>query len=205
MARHRRVCLAVPTTNVRLADAAIAQALKTTKMKCYVQVVVDDKRAGGCNTANRVLVAAYRKHTPYICYMNDDVQIRQEGWLERLVEVMDKNPRCGIAAPGCDCGTRPQKQGRSGLPRGTKRVQRLSFVTAIFRRELFDSIGFLDDGYYHWGCDTDLCERARRAGWDLLYVQDVFVIHKRTPLWKRPKYIQDWKGLDLARWKARKK
>ena len=190
---------------MQLANVAVAQAIRTAGVKCYVRTALDDKKAGGCNTANRVLVAAYRKRTPYICYINDDVQIKQEGWLKRLVEVMDENPRCGIAAPGCDCGTRPQMQGRPRLPQGARQARRLSFVTAIFRRKLFEDIGFLDDGYHHWACDTDLCERARKVGWKLLYVQDVFVHHKRIPLWMRPKYIQEWRTLDSARWKARKR
>lgn len=205
MAKRHRVCLAVPTTSMQLADVAINQAVKTAGVKCHVCVALDDKKAGGCNTANRVLMAAYSERTAYICYMNDDVCIRQKGWLKRLVEVMDANPRCGIAAPGCDCGTRPQSHGKPGLPEGVSPVKRLSFVTAIFRRELFSEIGFLDDGYYHWACDTDLCERARKAGWELLYVRDVFVLHKRIPYWKRSQYIRGWRTHDLARWRARKR
>ena len=198
-------CIATPTLDIEMGRKAVLQAAKTAGVPVCTHIVVDEKREGGCKTANKALRGAYDKRTPFIAYINDDVVIKQKGWLKRLISVLQSNPRYGIAAPGCKCGTRPQMAGKPGLPPKVHTVKQLSFVTAVFRRGLFTKLGFFDEGYYHWGCDSEYCERVRKAGYRLLYVQDVFVIHNTVPHRQRDPHVQRWKQLDVARWKARKR
>lgn len=196
-------CIVTPTTDPRLGTHALSLAAATAGVPCTTMMAVDTAHEGGCKTANRVLREAFKLQTSYIAYINDDVEIKQQGWLKRLIEVLSAKPKNGIAVPGCRCGTRPQNKGQPGLPRVVVAVKQAAFVTAVFKTVLFERVGFLDDGYHHWGCDSDYCERVRRAGWRILYVQDVYVHHNSVPHTQRARYVQHWKTQDVARWKAR--
>jgi GT2 family glycosyltransferase len=197
--------ICTPTLDPEMGQRALDLAQKNAGIPCTTLMVVDENQQGGCKTANQALKQAFELQTSYIAYINDDVEIHQQDWLKRLIEVLFAHPKNGIAAPGCKCGTRPQNRGAPGLPKGVRTAKQLAFVTAVFKTVLFERIGFLDDGYYHWGCDSEFCERARKSGWRLLYVQDVFVKHNTIPHRQRAPHVQEWKRLDVARWKRRKR
>lgn len=48
----------------------------------------------------------------------------------------------------------------------------------LIKREVIQQIGLLDEKYYIYGEDTDLCVRASRAGFKLLYVPASMIWHK---------------------------
>lgn len=45
------------------------------------------------------------------------------------------------------------------------------------RREVFDKIGLLDDKYFIWFEEVDLCRRAKRAGFKVVYWPGTKIIH----------------------------
>jgi GT2 family glycosyltransferase len=47
----------------------------------------------------------------------------------------------------------------------------------IIRREVFEDIGVLDQGYYTHYEDVDFCFNAHKAGWAVWYVPDSRVTH----------------------------
>ncbi len=47
----------------------------------------------------------------------------------------------------------------------------------IIRRDVFDAIGLLDDGYFMYFEEVDFCLRAARAGWPCWYVPASHVVH----------------------------
>src|SRR3954452_13342761 len=47
----------------------------------------------------------------------------------------------------------------------------------IVRREVFEAIGPLDEGYFMYFEEVDFCHRARRAGWSCWYYPDARVVH----------------------------
>jgi len=51
----------------------------------------------------------------------------------------------------------------------------------LIRREVFDSVGLLDQHIFYGPEDADFCLRARKAGWSVAYLPTVSIIHK----WKR--------------------
>jgi N-acetylglucosaminyl-diphospho-decaprenol L-rhamnosyltransferase len=53
----------------------------------------------------------------------------------------------------------------------------ISFACALIRREVFERIGFLDDGYFMYYEDSDFCRRARNAGFGILHWPYARVIH----------------------------
>ena len=56
-------------------------------------------------------------------------------------------------------------------------VEWVSGASMILRRTMLEQIGLLDEGLYTYFDDTDICLRARRAGWETWYVPESQVIH----------------------------
>ncbi|MDP3685377.1 MAG: glycosyltransferase family 2 protein [bacterium] len=59
------------------------------------------------------------------------------------------------------------------------------------RREVMDTIGLLDEGYWIWFEEVDYCYRAKLAGWETWFTPSVEVVHDRatsfvqaSPLWR---------------------
>lgn len=50
-------------------------------------------------------------------------------------------------------------------------------ASMMIRREVFDAIGFLDEGYFMYFEEVDFCLRARAAGWPCWYVPTSRVVH----------------------------
>lgn len=57
------------------------------------------------------------------------------------------------------------------------RVDWLSGASLMVRRTVLDQVGAFDEGYFMYMEETDLCERARRAGWGVEYVPAGRIIH----------------------------
>ncbi len=58
-----------------------------------------------------------------------------------------------------------------------RQVDWVSGAALLVRRELIDDIGLLDEGFF-WGSeDVDLCLRAHRAGWEVVYTPVPQIIH----------------------------
>jgi GT2 family glycosyltransferase len=73
------------------------------------------------------------------------------------------------------------------------------FCTVIKRRVLDDAVmkehplkPILDGDFIHYGADSDLCERVKRAGYKLIWVKDVWVENQESEL--KP----EWKAHDGA-------
>lgn len=54
----------------------------------------------------------------------------------------------------------------------------LTFASVLLRREMLENVGLLDEGYFMYFEDSDLCFRARDAGWQLAVAADTAVLHK---------------------------
>jgi GT2 family glycosyltransferase len=65
------------------------------------------------------------------------------------------------------------------LPRDPVAVDAISGAFMLVRREALEAVGPLDEGYYLHCEDLDWCERFRRAGYTVLFVPDVTVVHHK--------------------------
>lgn len=54
----------------------------------------------------------------------------------------------------------------------------LTFASVLLRREMLEQVGVLDEGYFMYFEDSDLCFRARDAGWKLRVAAETAVLHK---------------------------
>jgi GT2 family glycosyltransferase len=160
--------------------------------------------AAGNNAAIRPMLAA-ADPPRYVLLLNPDTIVRA-GALRALVEFMESRPDVGIAGSRLEepDGT-PQRSAfrfpsvlgelEGGLRLGA--VSRLleRWVVApevptmpgptdwvagacmIIRTTVFRAIGLLDEGYFMYFEEVDLCHRARQAGWPCWYVPTARVVH----------------------------
>lgn len=63
------------------------------------------------------------------------------------------------------------------LPEKTTPVDWLAGASMLIRREVFDSIGLIDEGYFLYFEETDFCLRAARRNWPTAYVAESSVAH----------------------------
>jgi len=62
-------------------------------------------------------------------------------------------------------------------PDGEYDVDSVAGAFMLLRREVLDRIGLLDESFWMYGEDLDLCWRAKRAGWRTRYYPRVRVLH----------------------------
>lgn len=138
--------------------------------------------AGGC------VLGATRARAPVIATVNPDCEVRPD-WAPAILAAFDRDPRVGVVAgklyhPGTrvlsHAGGRLFPNGRSehrgrgeddhGQYDEPCAVDYVCGAAIAVRRALIEEIGFLSTAYFPaYYEETELCVRARRAGWTVLY------------------------------------
>lgn len=159
---------------------------------------------GGNNVVLRPALQSPDK-PQYVLLLNADTIVHQNA-LRRLLEFMDEHPRVGVAgsglefpdgAPQCSAFRFPsawsefESSINLGLvsralrrwvvalpmPNHACEVDWVGGASMIIRREVFEDIGVLDQGYYTHYEDVDFCFNAHKAGWAVWYVPESRVTH----------------------------
>lgn len=143
----------------------------------------------------------------YICLLNNDAQVTQRGWDARLVTMLDLVPGAEIIGPYTDFVFSPGQQATGpGAQDELLETNRIAFVCAVMRRDLFERIGFFDEAYGlgNWE-DTDLCMRVQQAGGRILIDPGVFVQHVgHQTMCKLPQFgelLDNNRRLFMEKWK----
>jgi GT2 family glycosyltransferase len=134
----------------------------------------------------------------YIGFLSNDM-VYDSQWLRRIIEEMEKDPLIGIA--GCKryvYGTsdiidglggnlcidgRPKNAGRLKKDIGQyENCDEMDWIggAAVIRREVLQKIGLFDADYHMFYEDTDLCYRARKIGYRVVYVPKAKLWHRAT-------------------------
>jgi GT2 family glycosyltransferase len=184
--------------------------------------------AAGNNAAIR---PALESATPpdYVLLLNPDTVVR-EGAIVPLLRFMEDHPTAGFAGsrledpdgtPQCSAfrfpglgsefiGTLrlgvldrlfPKCVVAPPVSAVTCRTDWVAGASMIIRREVFEDVGLMDEGYFMYYEEVDFCLAANRAGWACWYVPESRVIHlrgqasgvtdlKRAPK-RRPQYWFD--------------
>jgi GT2 family glycosyltransferase len=89
----------------------------------------------------------------------------------------------------------------------------VSFACVLLRREAFDEVGPLDEGYFMYFEDVDYCRRVRRSGWRILCSPAARVVHlhsrtsrvefARQERRRRPRYYYDSRSRYFAKFYGR--
>lgn len=201
----------------------IAQAVTENGWSCWVDLIAAP-RNGGFGYGNNLGIAhAYARQSPsYIYLLNPDAQIRP-GAIDALVSFLDSHPEAGIAGgsfeqadgaawkiafrfPGLlselhdglhfRLATRLLQRWRVPMEMGdaAQCVDWISGASMMIRPSVLAAIGGFDERYFLYFEETELCLRARRAGFLTWYVPQSRVMHLRG---------QSTRVTDLNRGRAR--
>jgi GT2 family glycosyltransferase len=137
--------------------------------------------AAGCNAGAR---EAFARGADAVLLLNNDVTI-DSGTLEALAALFDAHPRAAIAGLPVVYADDPARVWFAGgrlhrrlgytrhtgfqsrdLPRKTTPVDFVTGAAIAVRRDAWERLGGLDEAYFHYFEDADLCERARLAGYE---------------------------------------
>ena len=147
--------------------------------------------AGGNNTGIRAARGRF------VVLLNNDTSVPPE-WLSALHDAVVRHPDAGMFTPKILNYYRRDEIDNTGhlvypdgLARGHNRLEKddgrfdeereafyPSGCAGVYRKEMLDGIGLLDESFFAYGEDVDLGLRARWAGWTCYYVPDAVVYHK---------------------------
>ncbi len=86
------------------------------------------------------------------------------------------------------------------LPSRPVEVEAISGACMMARREMITEIGPFDEEYFLHAEDLDWCMRAHRAGWRILFVPDVKVVHQKGVSGQdRPLTVEYYKHKGMVR------
>lgn len=176
--------------------------------------------------ARAVNMGIHRSRAPWVLLLNPDCLIAATT-LEAMVLAMNERPRCGMA--GClirnEDGTEQRGCRRriptalsalgrllgargelsfdltaSPLPDEPVTVEAISGAFMLVRRSAVEVVGPLDEGFFLHCEDLDWCLRFSQAGYDILFVPSVEIIHKQGVCSTRsPMQVEWFKHQGMAR------
>jgi N-acetylglucosaminyl-diphospho-decaprenol L-rhamnosyltransferase len=186
---------------------AIEATIQQRNWSAWVQLVRAPSNGGFASGNNIVARLAAQKFPRYryLMLVNPDTELRS-GAVHALRVFMDATPEAGIAGGSCeDPDGAPQGscfrfpgitnefviRFRLGLLDRLLHRQRLCLgdfdsptqvgwvvgALMMIRREVFDSIGLMDEGYFLYYEETDFSYRAQQAGWSTWHVPESRAVH----------------------------
>ncbi|HAZ10986.1 MAG: hypothetical protein A2047_00400 [Omnitrophica bacterium GWA2_41_15] len=130
----------------------------------------------------------------YIAFINNDIEVDKD-WLIELLKVMDKEERAGAAGgkillkdgkiqstgheeyPNFYWGDRGFRQQDKDQYGKIEEVISLCGAAILFRKTCLDEIGVFDEDFVMYLEDIDMCFRAAKKKWKILYVPKSIVKH----------------------------
>jgi O-antigen biosynthesis protein len=135
----------------------------------------------------------------YLLFLNDDIEVQQEGWLDAMLEHAQR-PEVGIVGPQLLYPDRKVQHagiflttlgagrhsfrflaeddpGYFGLALTQRNVIAVTGACMLMRRESFERIGWFDEAHEVVNNDVDLCLRAWRTGLSVVYTPYAQLIH----------------------------
>lgn len=173
----RDIAIVIPTLDFAKGKdtGKLARTLAGCQVAVRVVVALDEHRQGFTKTANWGMQQASADED--ICLLNDDILKFQFGWLEILRRALYSNPRFGISGPSGRSSSHPAGKAGPGLF-GVEEVKQLSFWCVLFKREMLDELGLLDEVFIHYCSDTWYCNVMRQKGWKCAWARSAFLEHR---------------------------
>jgi hypothetical protein len=157
------------------------------------RVIRLDRNEGFSRAVNRGIREA---RSPWIAVVNNDVE-PEPGWLERLKRGCEESQAWFATGRLLDAAKRDSIDGAfDGVSRGAcawraghgrpdgpewragRRIRFAPLTAALFRRELFDKVGLLDERFESYLEDVEFGLRCALAGCEGVYVPDAVAFHQ---------------------------
>src|SRR5258708_7868167 len=155
-------------------------------------VHANDKNAGFAAANNQVMRQA---ETEFIALVNPDVEL-DPGWLATTITCMDEEPEAGVIGSKVIYSNRIVLQHAGGLvgPNALSKhvgdgefdigqyeqitdVDYVIGAAILIRRTVAERLNYLDERYFMYYEETDLCIRMRALGHRVLYCPQAVAIH----------------------------
>lgn len=187
--------------------AQLRQAIEDRGWSAWVTLDVRENNAGFAGGNNAAIVPALAEDPPpdFVLLLNPDTVVRP-GAITALLRFMNEHPGAGLAGSRLEDPdgtpqnsafrfpsiassfesmvrlgpiTRLLKNRLVSMPMSDTphRADWMAGASLLVRREVFDAVGPLDDGYFMYFEETDFCLAAQRAGFEAWYVPDSRVVH----------------------------
>jgi GT2 family glycosyltransferase len=169
--------------------------------------------AGGNNVG---ISWSLERGAEYVLVLNNDTVVDRE-FLSLLVDTAESNKQIGIVGPKIYYFDDPKRiwfagglikwwRGRvthigireedNGRYDATTEVDYVTGCCMLIKRKVIETIGMLDERYYIYGEDVDLCVRASRSGYKSLCVPSSRVWHKLSASTKgHLSWFKNWNKL----------
>ncbi|HUB10934.1 MAG TPA: glycosyltransferase family 9 protein [Acetobacteraceae bacterium] len=166
-------------------------------------------------------LAAAATDSDYVLFLNDDIEITQDDWLDALLEHAQR-PEVGIVGPrllyasgkvqhagmflGAGIGRHAfrfaaaDEPGYFGLALTQRNVIAVTGACMLMRRSVFEELGGFDEAHSVINNDLDFCLRAHQAGKLTVYTPHVSLLHHELASRERLPDIFDTSHFN-ARWK----
>ena len=186
----------------------IAEGLEAAGSGSWVRLLASPVNGGFAAGNNLALRGALVGPEPvdYVLLLNPDAAL-DPGALEALFAHLEENPRAGIVGPrtevgrGCHRGSAFRFPGLmnsldEGLSFGplTRLLGRYQLAPPprpeahatdwvsggcmLCRREVFETVGLFDEGFFLYFEEVEFCHRAARAGFESWYVPEASILHE---------------------------
>jgi len=161
----------------------------------------------GYAAGNNVGIDSADSDCDYIAILNPDTEV-DKNWLHELVQALEMKPKAGLATSKIllydsrdtvnTCGNYEHFAGlafcnglneNSSLYNTQTLTAGVSGCSFLARRTILEKLGGFDPDFFMYHEDVDLSWRARRAGYDILYVPASIVYHKYKLSLKPWKYF----------------
>lgn len=163
----------------------------------FVNLIRNQRNMGFCGGNNTGIRHAKGE---LIALLNMDA-VAEPDWLERLVQSAEMNPQAGMWAskvvlnsnsfrfdsagglmfyPDGVCRNRGWQESDIGQYDREEETLAPHGCAAMYRRQMLEDIGLLDENYFAYLEDLDLGLRGQFGGWKCIYVPKAVVHHERS-------------------------
>lgn len=163
-----------------------------------------------------------KSNTPYVLTLNPDSEV-SERTLSFVYDFMEKNHEVGIASSRVEKEDGSiDKASHRGFPtpyasflyfflkndrlyhltdRDMSNTHEVDSVVGAFmfiRKSVLEKIGYFDEDYFLYGEDLDLCFRVKKAGFKVMYLPEVKIMHIKGVSSGIKKHSQDASSADIS-------
>lgn len=183
----------------------LVEAVRARCWSAWCEVRLLPNNGGFAYGNNAALPADAKQFPEYVILLNPDTVVRP-GAIQTLIDFADHNPTAGIigsrledpdGTPQISAFRFPSILAELEMAVSLGLLTRLlrpwmlappvrdvshrcdwvAGACMLIRREVFERIGMMDEGYFMYYEEVDFCLRAARAGWECWYVPAARVVH----------------------------